>query len=93
MHAMAFGSAGLAIWSAADSRALLDGARCCGGNCLAETIMRIDEISEDGIGRLVDGFYAKVRADPELAPIFNCAIPADWGPISRQCATSGRRCC
>jgi hemoglobin len=42
--------------------------------------MRIDQISEDGIQRLVDGFYAKVRADPELAPIFNRAIPGDWGP-------------
>ena len=42
--------------------------------------MRIDQISEDGIRRLVDDFYAKVRADPELAPIFNRAIPGDWGP-------------
>jgi hemoglobin len=41
--------------------------------------MRIDQISEDGIQRLVDEFYAKVRADPELVPIFNCAIPGDWG--------------
>jgi hemoglobin len=42
--------------------------------------MRIDQISEDEIQRLVDGFYAKVRVDPELAPIFNRAIPGDWGP-------------
>jgi hemoglobin len=28
----------------------------------------------------VDEFYAKVRADPELAPIFTRAIPGDWGP-------------
>jgi hemoglobin len=40
--------------------------------------MSIGKISEDGIRRLVDGFYAKVRADPELAPIFNRAIPGDW---------------
>ncbi len=42
--------------------------------------MRIDQISEDEIRRLVDAFYVKVRADPELAPIFNRAIPGDWGP-------------
>jgi hemoglobin len=40
--------------------------------------MRIDQISEDGIRRLVDGFYDKVRADPQLAPIFVRAIPGDW---------------
>jgi len=37
-------------------------------------------ISEDAIRRLVDAFYAKVRRDPELAPIFERAIPGDWGP-------------
>jgi hemoglobin len=42
--------------------------------------MRTGPISEDGIERLVDRFYVKVRADPELAPIFNRAIPEDWGP-------------
>jgi len=41
--------------------------------------MKIDHISEDGIRRLVDEFYARVRADTELAPIFNRAIPGDWG--------------
>ena len=41
--------------------------------------MKIDQISEDGIRRLVDEFYARVRADTELAPIFNRAIPGDWG--------------
>jgi hemoglobin len=40
--------------------------------------MKIDQISEDGIRRLVDGFYGKVRADTELAPIFDRAIPGDW---------------
>ena len=45
-----------------------------------EPIVRMKEISEHGIGRLVDEFYAKVRADPELAPIFERAIPGDWGP-------------
>ena len=41
--------------------------------------MKIDQISEDGVRRLVDEFYARVRADTELAPIFNRAIPGDWG--------------
>jgi hemoglobin len=46
---------------------------------MTDPIMKIDHISEDGIGRLVDEFYARVRADTELAPIFNRAIPGDWG--------------
>jgi hemoglobin len=33
---------------------------------------KLDRISEEGIRRLVDAFYVKVRRDPELAPIF-CA--------------------
>src|SRR6267142_2454002 len=37
-------------------------------------------ISEEGIRRLVDAFYVKVRRDPELAPIFLRAIPGDWQP-------------
>ena len=42
---------------------------------------KLDHISEDAIVRLVDGFYAKVRADDELAPIFATAIAADqWEP-------------
>ena len=41
---------------------------------------RLDHVSEEGIQLLVDGFYAKVRRDPELAPIFLRAIPGDWGP-------------
>ena len=36
--------------------------------------------SEIEIRQLVDSFYAKVRADPELGPIFERAIPGDWGP-------------
>lgn len=40
----------------------------------------INPLSEDAIRRLVDDFYVKVRADPELGPIFNRAIPGDWGP-------------
>lgn len=43
-------------------------------------IAKIDHVSEDSIRRLVDSFYAKVRRDPELAPIFLRAIPGDWQP-------------
>jgi hemoglobin len=46
---------------------------------MTEPIMKIDHISEHGIRRLVDEFYARIRADTELAPIFNRAIPGDWG--------------
>lgn len=42
--------------------------------------MRHDQITEDAIRDLVDTFYGKVRADPYLAPIFERAIPGDWGP-------------
>jgi hemoglobin len=41
---------------------------------------RLDHVSEDGIRQLVDAFYVRVRADPELAPIFARAIPGDWEP-------------
>jgi hemoglobin len=36
-----------------------------------------DTISEEALGRLVDRFYAKVREDAQLGPIFNAAIH-DW---------------
>jgi len=39
----------------------------------------IDRRSEAAIGRLVDDFYAKIRVDAELGPIFAHAIPGDWG--------------
>src|SRR5947208_8967000 len=45
---------------------------CCG----AER----DRVSEDGIRQLVDAFYVKVQADPELGPIFASAIRGDWQP-------------
>ena len=35
--------------------------------------------TEAEIGRLVDAFYDKVRADPQLGPVFERAI-SDWGP-------------
>jgi hemoglobin len=37
-------------------------------------------VTEDEIGRLIDEFYHKVRADPLLGPIFARAIPGDWEP-------------
>ena len=44
-------------------------------------LAKLDRISDDAIHRLVDGFYAKVRADTELAPIFANAIADDqWEP-------------
>ena len=43
-------------------------------------VMKIDHVSEAAIQRLVDDFYTKIRADPELGPIFARAIPGDWGP-------------
>ena len=37
----------------------------------------LSTIDEAGIARLVHAFYARVRADAELGPIFNDAIE-DW---------------
>jgi len=40
---------------------------------------RIDRIDEAAIVRLIDAFYARVRRDPVLAPVFEQAIPeAEW---------------
>ena len=47
---------------------------------LAERPSEIGRLSEDAIRHLVDSFYKKVRADPELGPIFDRAIAGDWGP-------------
>jgi hemoglobin len=35
-------------------------------------------ITEDMIGELVHAFYAEVRRDPDLGPIFDRAIGAGW---------------
>ncbi len=37
----------------------------------------MEALTEQHINNLVDTFYAKVRRDPEIGPIFN-AIVADW---------------
>ena len=42
--------------------------------------MKIACISEDGIALLVDHFYAKVRVDPVLGPIFERVVRGEWGP-------------
>jgi len=47
---------------------------------LAERPSDSGRLSEDAIRQLVDCFYIKVRADLELGPIFERAIPGDWGP-------------
>jgi hemoglobin len=47
---------------------------------LAKTPSGICRLSEDAIRLLVDTFNAKVRTDPALGPIFERAIPGDWGP-------------
>ena len=41
------------------------------------------DIDEALIERLVRHFYARVRRDPELGPIFEAVIPADWEPHLR----------
>ena len=46
---------------------------------LADWPSEIGPLSDDAIRHLVDSFYAKVRADSELGPIFKRAIPGDWG--------------
>ncbi|HWF77381.1 MAG TPA: group III truncated hemoglobin [Caulobacteraceae bacterium] len=52
----------------------------------AETVTRETGIDEVMIERLVHAFYADVRADPLLAPIF-AAIVEDWTPhLAQMCA-------
>jgi hemoglobin len=41
---------------------------------------KLSHVTEGGIRQLVDAFYAKVRHDPELGPIFAAAITGDWQP-------------
>ena len=49
-------------------------------------IMEKTGITETMIERLVRGFYAKVRTDAVLAPVFEARI-ADWEPhLKRMCA-------
>ena len=49
-------------------------------------IMERTGITEAMIERLVHGFYAKVRSDPMLAPVFEARI-RDWEPhLQQMCA-------
>jgi hemoglobin len=38
---------------------------------------RLLQLNDDGLARLVDAFYARVRADASLGPVFHDAI-GDW---------------
>lgn len=52
--------------------------------------MTFDRATEDSIALLVQAFYAKVRADERLAPIFRDALGSDWRPhMARMCAFWG----
>ena len=53
-------------------------------------IMERTGITEAMIERLVHGFYAKVRSDAVLAPVFEARIRIGSRICSR-CARSGRR--
>lgn len=45
----------------------------------AATETLLTSVSEGGIARLVDGFYAKLRCDEVLGPIFEAALaPHEW---------------
>lgn len=50
---------------------------------IVEQIRAETGIDDAMIGRLVDGFYDRVRADPLIGPVFNDRI-ADWGPHLEQ---------
>ena len=50
---------------------------------IVERIRAETGIDEAMIGRLVDGFYDRVRADPLIGPVFNDRI-SDWGPHLEQ---------
>lgn len=39
---------------------------------------RFDKVTEETIRELVHAFYAEVRRDPRLGPIFEAAIGPDW---------------
>jgi len=43
----------------------------------ARIVDELDNIDEQDLSRLVDRFYARVRQDPALGPVFNDAV-ADW---------------
>ena len=44
---------------------------------IREEVGRFQHISEEALGQLVQRFYARVRQDPLIGPVFNDAI-SDW---------------
>lgn len=49
-------------------------------------VPRATDIDEALIRRIVFTFYARVRTDPELGPVFERAIGDDWGPhLEKMC--------
>ena len=51
-----------------------------------------EEVTEATIKALVDGFYARVRHDPTLGPIFAKAIAKDaWPAHLKKCMPFGLR--
>ncbi|MDP3173347.1 MAG: hypothetical protein Q8M88_02795 [Phenylobacterium sp.] len=50
-------------------------------------------VTEQMIHDLVHGFYARIRIDPVLAPIFNRVIGEVWDKHLKRCVISGRQCC
>jgi hemoglobin len=48
------------------------------GTLTVEQFAASRETSEQAIRQLVDDFYTKVRADPELGPVFDRAIEDGW---------------
>jgi hemoglobin len=40
--------------------------------------MTCDRLTEDSVDALVTSFYARIRRDPELAPIFEKALAGRW---------------
>lgn len=65
-------------WSNEDS-ASTGAALAVAPELVTEVNVKIDCISEDGIALLVDHFYAKVRVDPVLGPIFERVVRGEWG--------------
>ena len=41
--------------------------------------MKHESITEESVGAFVNAFYAKIRRDEALAPIFNEALSERWG--------------
>ncbi|HEY3777870.1 MAG TPA: group III truncated hemoglobin [Rhizomicrobium sp.] len=53
---------------------------------IVQTLVDETGIDETLIRDLVHAFYAKIRTDTQLGPIFERAIGADWGPhLARMC--------